>query len=172
MWSSNPLELSLANDDLIESYKLFVQKMHTYDCKVIAQIKHGGSKAAYAASIGVPFLVPSLKEMSEQEMDDGKEMVSKLTQNELAEFVSNLKGAGNFKEMTKEDIDEALDQFQEAAKRAYKAGLDGVEIHAGHGYIISAFFYPQQPIREMTNMEVQKKIELNFWLKYFKQLDQ
>ena len=136
---ATPLELSLANDDLIESYKLFVQKMHTYDCKVIAQIKHGGSKAAYAASIGVPFLVPSLKEISEQEMDDGKEMVSKLTQNELAEFVSNLKGAGNFKEMTKEDIDEVIDQFQQAAKRAYKAGLDGVEIHAGHGYIISAF---------------------------------
>ena len=136
---ATPLELSLANDDLIESYQAFVKKMHKYDCKVIAQIKHGGSKAAYAASIGVPFLVPSIKKMSEQEMNDGKEMVSKLTQNELAEFVSNLKGAGNFKEMTKEDIVEVIDQFKQAAKRALDAGLDGVEIHAGHGYIISAF---------------------------------
>ena len=40
-------------------------------------------KAAYAASIGVPFLVPSIKEMSKQEIDDGKEMVGKLTQDEL-----------------------------------------------------------------------------------------
>ena len=105
---ATPLELSLANDDLIEGYQKFVKKMHTYDCKVIAQIKHAGSKAAYAASIGVPFLVPSIKEMSKQEIDDGKEMVSKLTQDELAEFVSNLKGAGNFKEMTNEDIDEVI----------------------------------------------------------------
>ena len=41
----------------------------------------------------------------------------------LAEFVSNLKGAGNFKEMTNEDIEEVIDQFKEAAKRAYEATL-------------------------------------------------
>ena len=113
--------------------------MHVYDCKVIAQIKHAGSKAAYAASIGIPFLVPSIKEMSKQEIDDGKEMVGKLTQDELAAFVSNLKGAGNFKEMTNEDIEEVISQFKDAAKRAYEANIDGIEIHAGHGYILSAF---------------------------------
>ena len=136
---ATPLELSLANDDLIEGYQKFVKKMHVYDCKVIAQIKHAGSKAAYAASIGVPFLVPSIKEMSKQEIDDGKEMVGKLTQDELAAFVSNLKGAGNFKEMTNEDIEEVISQFKDAAKRAYEANIDGIEIHAGHGYILSAF---------------------------------
>ena len=39
---ATPLELSLANDDLIEGYQKFVKKMHVYDCKVIAQIKHAG----------------------------------------------------------------------------------------------------------------------------------
>ena len=111
--------------------------MHVYDCKVIAQIKHAGSKAAYAASIGVPFLVPSIKEMSKQEIDDGKEMVGKLTQDELAAFVSNLEGS-NFKEMTNEDIDEVISQFKEAAK-SLQSRPRRIEIHAGHGYIISAF---------------------------------
>ena len=73
---ATPLELSLASDSLIKKYKKFVNLMHKNDCKVIAQIKHGGSKAAYAASIGVPFLVPSLKEMSSKDIEHGKNEVS------------------------------------------------------------------------------------------------
>ena len=136
---ATPLELSLADDDLIEKYAAFSELIHREDCKVIAQIKHGGSKAAYAASIGVPFLVPSLKKMSSEDMEHGKNMVSKLTHNEMAEFVSNLKGAGNFKVMEKNDIEVVIEQFKQAALRAFKAKLDGIEIHAGHGYVISSF---------------------------------
>tara|TARA_Y100001935_G_scaffold27578_1_gene21039 strand:- start:1172 stop:3124 length:1953 start_codon:yes stop_codon:yes gene_type:complete len=136
---ATPLELSLASDNLIKKYKKFVKLMHKNDCKVIAQIKHGGSKAAYAASIGVPFLVPSLKEMSSKDIEHGKNMVEKLTPEEMNEFVSNLKGAGNFKVMDFEDIKKVIKQFRNAAERAYKADLDGIEIHAGHGYIISSF---------------------------------
>ena len=69
---ATPLELSLADDGLIQKYAAFCELMHKEDCKVIAQIKHGGSKAAYAASIGVPFLVPTLKEMSPEDMEHGK----------------------------------------------------------------------------------------------------
>ena len=136
---ATPLELSLASDSLIKKYKKFVKSMHKNDCKVIAQIKHGGSKAAYAASIGVPFLVPSLKEMSSKDIEHGKSMVEKLTPEEMNEFVSNLKGAGNFKVMDLVDIKKVVEQFKDAAERAFKAGLDGIEIHAGHGYIISSF---------------------------------
>ena len=136
---ATPLELSLADDDLIEKYAAFRKLMHAEDCKVIAQIKHGGSKAAYAASIGVPFLVPTLKDISPEDMEHGKNMVNKLTPNEMTEFVSNLKGAGNFKVMEKSDIELVIEQFKQAAVRAFKAKLDGIEIHAGHGYVISSF---------------------------------
>ena len=136
---ATPLELSLATNSLIEKYKKFVKLMHANNCKVIAQIKHGGSKAAYAASIGVPFLVPSMKEMSPRDIEYGKSMVEKLTPIEMNEFVSNLKGAGNFKAMNQEDIEKVIEQFRDAAERAFKANIDGIEIHAGHGYIISSF---------------------------------
>ena len=108
---ATPLELSLATDSLIEKYKKFVKLMHANNSKVIAQIKHGGSKAAYAASIGVPFLVPSMKEMSPRDIEYGKSMVEKLTPIEMNEFVSNLKGAGNFKVMNQEDIACLLKKF-------------------------------------------------------------
>ena len=147
---ATPLELSLASDSLIKKYKKFVGLMHKNDCKVIAQIKHGGSKAAYAASIGVPFLVPSLKEMSSKDIEHGKSMVEKLTPEEMDEFVSNLKGAGNFKVMDLDDIKKVIEQFKDAAERAYKANLDGIEIHAGHGYIISSF------LSKATNLRTDK----------------
>ena len=41
--------------------------------------------------------------------------------------------------MNQEDIEKVIEQFSDAAERAFKANLDGIEIHAGHGYIISSF---------------------------------
>lgn len=44
--------------------------------------------------------------------------------------------------MTEQDIKDLTAKFVKAAKNAQQAGLDGVEIHAGHGYLISQFLSP------------------------------
>lgn len=44
--------------------------------------------------------------------------------------------------MTASDIDEAIDAFAQAARRARAAGFDGVELHAGHGFLINQFLSP------------------------------
>jgi 2,4-dienoyl-CoA reductase-like NADH-dependent reductase (Old Yellow Enzyme family) len=46
------------------------------------------------------------------------------------------------REMTKEDIDEKVGDFVKAAVLAKKSGFDAVEIHAGHGYLLSQFLSP------------------------------
>ena len=43
------------------------------------------------------------------------------------------------REMTIEDIKSIQNDFIEAARRAYEAGYDGVELHGCHGYLISQF---------------------------------
>lgn len=43
------------------------------------------------------------------------------------------------KEITLEEIEEVQDAFANAARRAKMAGLDGVEIHGAHGYLIGGF---------------------------------
>lgn len=44
--------------------------------------------------------------------------------------------------MKREEIDEVVKAYGEAVRLAVKAGFDAVEIHAGHGYLISQFLSP------------------------------
>ena len=44
--------------------------------------------------------------------------------------------------MTKEDIAEKIRDFSNAAMMARETGFDAVEIHAGHGYLLSQFLSP------------------------------
>jgi len=46
------------------------------------------------------------------------------------------------KKMTKEDIQEVVQSFTDAIGIARESGFDAVEIHAGHGYLISQFLSP------------------------------
>jgi 2,4-dienoyl-CoA reductase-like NADH-dependent reductase (Old Yellow Enzyme family) len=57
---------------------------------------------------------------------------------------SNVEGIaeGARKELTKEDIQGIIAAFAAAAKRAQTAGFDGVQIHGGHGYLVSSFISP------------------------------
>ena len=46
------------------------------------------------------------------------------------------------KELTVEEISEIVDLFARAAVRAKRAGFDGVEVNAGHGYLLAQFLSP------------------------------
>ncbi|MEM2905229.1 MAG: FAD-dependent oxidoreductase [Candidatus Bathyarchaeia archaeon] len=46
------------------------------------------------------------------------------------------------RELTKEQVGEVIDDFVQAALRARKAGMDGVELHGAYGYLIAEFISP------------------------------
>ncbi|MCK8824207.1 NAD(P)/FAD-dependent oxidoreductase [Fuchsiella alkaliacetigena] len=45
--------------------------------------------------------------------------------------------------MTEEEIEKAIQDFADAARRTKECGFDGVEIHGAHGYLISQFLSPR-----------------------------
>lgn len=51
-------------------------------------------------------------------------------------------GALFTREMTREDISEVVRQFVDSARDAADAGFDAVELHMGHGYLLSQFLSP------------------------------
>lgn len=48
-------------------------------------------------------------------------------------------GEANAREMTTEEIEATVEAFGQAAKRCEDAGMDGVELHGAHGYLIAQF---------------------------------
>lgn len=51
------------------------------------------------------------------------------------------------KEMTDDEIEKSIQRFAEAAKRAQKAGFDGIDIHSAHGYLPANFLSPLSNFR-------------------------
>jgi 2,4-dienoyl-CoA reductase-like NADH-dependent reductase (Old Yellow Enzyme family) len=52
------------------------------------------------------------------------------------------------KEMSEEDIEESVQFFIDAAKRAIRANFDAIQLHACHGYLINQFLSPYFNVRQ------------------------
>jgi len=111
---AGPWQLGVYSNDLIPGLAAMVQSVHRKNGKIVLQLAHAGC-FANATLAGEAPLAVSLNE-----------------------------GSGNppRTELTKETIARIANAFGDAAVRAKKAGFDGVQIHAAHGYLLSQFLSP------------------------------
>ena len=105
--------LRAASDYNLSSLELLTNAVHKYDCKIFAQIHHGGMTSKPALT-GRQSLSPS--------------------------GVPAAPGAPVPREMTVDEIKAVQKKFVDAAVRCQKAGYDGVELHGAHSYLIAQFF--------------------------------
>jgi 2,4-dienoyl-CoA reductase-like NADH-dependent reductase (Old Yellow Enzyme family) len=103
-------QLGIWSDKQIEGLKNIVDTVHKEDCAIFIQIHHAG-----ITGISENPLCPSAYEYK----TPSKSVVGH--------------------EMTREEIKSIQNDFIEAARRAYEAGYDGIELHGCHGYLISQF---------------------------------
>ena len=104
----------IQDDDHIPAYKEMTKAVHEAGGRIAMQIVHGGAGSISAAQTGGDYMAVSL--------------------------IDNLPEFGREpREMKEEDIQEIIEAFGHAARRAQEAGFDGVQIHGAHGYLVSQF---------------------------------
>lgn len=111
----NPGMMGIYDDSFISEYKNFTDRIHDLGSNIIMQIVYGGFMTNYNVGERV-ILGPSTME------------------NEVTGTWA--------REITKGEIINLVKAYAEAARRVKKSGFDGVEIHAGHGYLLSQFLSP------------------------------
>lgn len=102
-------------DDKIPFWRAVGEAVHEYDCKFILQLSHSGRQQDIAG-----------------------------VENQYRGAISSTSKVESFhgllaQAMTKEQIQETIEQFAAGARRAREAGLDGVELHGANGYLFTQF---------------------------------
>ena len=141
----NPNQVAISSDDFLPGLSALARRIKRHGCRAAVQLQHAGKVAVCDISAGRPMLVPSIPPRARDEM------MAALTPDEMAAFVKTYTKEGAkvaYKVADRVDIRTLVEQFAAAAERARRAGFDGVEIHAGHGYIIAAFLSPHANQRE------------------------
>ncbi len=105
-------QLSMSDDSVIPAFRRLTDAVHGEGAKVFAQISHAGAKAKDS---GMTTVGPS---------------------------AVAFRGGPVPEELTRDRIKEIIRAFADAAVRVKKAGFDGVEIHAAHGYLLNQFYSP------------------------------
>lgn len=103
------------SDAKIPFWRKVGEAVHRHDCKYILQLSHSGRQRDN----------PGVENFKEKALS---------STNRSDTFHGLLCEA-----MTLEQIHETIRHFADGARRAREAGLDGVELHASHGYLITQF---------------------------------
>jgi 2,4-dienoyl-CoA reductase-like NADH-dependent reductase (Old Yellow Enzyme family) len=110
-----PNYATIDRDDRIPFWRAVGEAVHKHDCKFILQLSHSGRQQDVG---GVENRgLKALSSTSKSEPFHGFRCQA----------------------MTREEIAEVVESFAQGARRAREAGLDGVELHAANGYLITQF---------------------------------
>jgi len=135
----NPNQAALSDDRFLPDWEDFARRCHRHGAKAAAQLQHASKVAQEDVKAGRPMWVPSVPEPKTGDL------FAELSRAEVAKAASAYSAPGAkvaYHVMSEADIAWVVERFADAAARAQRAGLDGVEIHAGHGYLLSAFLSP------------------------------
>ncbi len=115
--SSRPA-IQAYKDDCIDGYRRIADACQAHDCRVFAQLSHPGREMAEASNgtLAVAFAPSAIP-------------------NERFHVMP--------REMPTALIDEIIGGYFDCSKRMTRAGLDGIEVVASHGYLLSQFLNPR-----------------------------
>ena len=117
--------------------RMLAEAAHRHGAKLSLQLSHMGKVARNDIIAGRPMWVPSKPKPSGFDA-----LLMMMTAEEMQKSTAEMMGPdakASFHEMTHDDIGELVRWFADAAANAKQWGVDGIELHAGHGYILDEF---------------------------------
>ena len=110
-------QIGADTDEMVPSLKRIAEALKEKGGKAVLQIYHGGRMSP------------------PEELADGQSVSA-------SAVAAERPGAQVPREMTQNEIEETIEAFGKATRRAIVAGFDGVEIHGANTYLIQQFFSP------------------------------
>ncbi|KAL2175964.1 NADH:flavin oxidoreductase/NADH oxidase-like protein [Thermothelomyces heterothallicus CBS 202.75] len=129
----SPEDSGLWQDSQIAPLRRIADFVHSQGQKIAVQLAHAGRKAS---TLGPWHVGPGRHEVATPDVGgwpDNLWAPSAIPWDE---------GYPTPKEITVAEIESLVRAFADAARRAVQAGVDAIEIHAAHGYLISEFLSP------------------------------
>lgn len=146
-------QLGMSHDYQIPALREMAERIHKHDCKIMVELHHPGRQNLGLMIGTVPLCVAGEKLMGNlytkiltgavippgKKLQD-KNIVPKVIAPSKCEK-SKMSNSVN-RALSNKGVKKIISQFIEAAVRVKKAGCDGVELHASHGYLIQQFLSP------------------------------
>lgn len=131
--------LHITQDDFIEELSQLPKITHRYDCPIFLQLHHAGPSFSPVGRYGAATRIPAEEgelETAVSSNENGIQPVaaSSLNRNQIPIALRSFPRGLSIPEIKK-----LVENFAEGAKRALKAGFDGVELHFAHGYLLNSF---------------------------------
>lgn len=145
-------QLAISHDYHIAPLKEMIARVHRHGTKMFIQLHHPGRQnlglmmGTVPVSIAMHRLIGNCYDrlfykvapMGKKLME--KDLVLKTSSPSQCERAYSAESLN--REMSVQEIQKIIQQFIDGAVRAKKAGADGVELHAAHGYLIQQFLSP------------------------------
>ena len=149
--ASTYTQLAMSHDYHIEPMRAFVERIHRHGAKLGIQLHHPGRQGYSSSTNSLPLVIPIVNRFPK--VLDGifkctplllgmeeKKLIWSVQAPSKVELANH--GAMRMHAMSKREVKNLINDFIEAAVRCQKAGVDLVELHGGHGYMIQQFLSP------------------------------
>ena len=151
--SSSFGQLGMSHDYQIPALREMADRIHKHNCKIMVELHHPGRQNLGLMIGTVPIcnigsklmgnlytkiltqaVIPQGKKLQDKHIVPRTVAPSKCERSKMSDSVN--------RELSVNEIKRIICQFIEGAVRVKKAGCDGVELHAAHGYLIQQFLSP------------------------------
>ncbi len=146
-------QLGMSHDYQIPALKEMARRIHRHNCKIMVELHHPGRQNLGLMIGTVPLcvvgdklmgelytriltgaVIPPGKKLQDKDIVPRTVAPSKCEKSKMSESVN--------RGLSTKAVKKLICEFIEGAVRVQKAGCDGVELHASHGYLIQQFLSP------------------------------